>query len=139
LPRASTTACEVKQQAGLLTMGDFYDEQSLIDRGDVAHDVPRDSSGSYPGLAFRLPVDTRVAVFPTSAKPFVKSEQEGEPPGVLEMLGWTILFGMMSFGGGAVLLCGQQASIGLKTASLVFAMLFVLSILTSAVRRLAHE
>ena len=55
------------------------------------------------------------------------------------MLGWTILFAMMSFSGGAVVLFGHTASFCLKTASLIFAMLFVLSLVTSAVRRLAHE
>ncbi len=55
------------------------------------------------------------------------------------MLGWTILFALMSLGGGVSALLGHLASFCLNTASLIFAMLFVLSLLTSAVRRQAHE
>lgn len=51
------------------------------------------------------------------------------------MLGWTILFGLISFSGMAPLLAGHPAPLFLKTASLLFAGLFLLSLLTRAVRR----
>jgi hypothetical protein len=51
------------------------------------------------------------------------------------MLGWTILFGLISFSGMVPLLAGHPAPVFLKTASLLFAALFLLSLLTRAVRR----
>ncbi len=50
------------------------------------------------------------------------------------MLGWTILFGLMSFSGVVPMLAGHPAPI-FKTASLLFAALFLVSLLTGAVRR----
>jgi len=55
------------------------------------------------------------------------------------MLGWTILFALISASGGAAVLSGYQTSLCLTAASVVFALLFVLSLLTIAVRRQAHE
>jgi hypothetical protein len=51
------------------------------------------------------------------------------------MLGWTILFALMSLGGMAPMLAGHPASVMLETASLLFAALFLISLLTGAVRR----
>lgn len=49
------------------------------------------------------------------------------------MLGWTILFAITPLGGMVVTLAGQPVPLWLKMASLVFATLFFLSLLTSAV------
>jgi hypothetical protein len=51
------------------------------------------------------------------------------------VLGWTILFGLISFSGMVPMLAGHPAPIFLKTASFLFAALFLLSLLTCAVRR----
>jgi hypothetical protein len=51
------------------------------------------------------------------------------------MLGWTILFGLITFSGIAPLLAGHPVPLFLKTASLLFAALFLMSLLTCAVRR----
>jgi|HubBroStandDraft_2_1064218.scaffolds.fasta_scaffold582368_1 hypothetical protein len=51
------------------------------------------------------------------------------------MLGWTILFGLISFSGMVPMLAGHPASISLRTASFLFATLFLLILLTCAVRR----
>ncbi len=50
------------------------------------------------------------------------------------MLGWTILFALMSLGGAVPTLAGYPVPLYLKTASFIFAMLFFLSLLTRAVR-----
>jgi hypothetical protein len=50
------------------------------------------------------------------------------------MLGWTILFGLMSLGGAVAPLAGHPAPFCLKTASILFAALFLVSLLTQAVR-----
>jgi hypothetical protein len=50
------------------------------------------------------------------------------------MLGWTILFALISLGGVVPTLAGHPAPLCLKTASFIFAMLFFLSLLTRAVR-----
>jgi hypothetical protein len=50
------------------------------------------------------------------------------------MLGWTILFALMSLSGMVPMLAGHPSSI-FMTASLLFAALFLLSLLTGAVRR----
>jgi hypothetical protein len=55
------------------------------------------------------------------------------------MLGWTILFALMSLGGVVATFAGHPASFCLKTTSFVFATLFLLSLVTVAVRRQAHE
>lgn len=54
------------------------------------------------------------------------------------MLGWTILFGMMSLSGVAASLAAHPASFFVKAVSLVFATLFFLSLLTRAVRGRTH-
>jgi hypothetical protein len=54
------------------------------------------------------------------------------------MLGWTILFGLMSTSGMAATLTSHPASLGLKTATFIFATLFLLTLLTRAVRGRAH-
>ena len=54
------------------------------------------------------------------------------------MLGWTILFALMSLSGGVVTMAEHPAPFFLKTASFIFAMLFLLSLLTRAVRGKAH-
>lgn len=51
----------------------------------------------------------------------------------VNMLGWTILFAITPLGGMVVKLTGQPVPFWLKMASLVFAALFFLSLLTSAV------
>lgn len=51
------------------------------------------------------------------------------------MLGWTILFGLISLGGMVPMLAGRPEPVFLKTATLLFAALFLLSVLTHAVRR----
>jgi hypothetical protein len=50
------------------------------------------------------------------------------------MLGWTILFALMSLGGAVAPLAGYAAPFWLKTASIIFASLFLISLLTQAVR-----
>ena len=50
------------------------------------------------------------------------------------MLGWTILFAVMSFGGVVPILAGYPSPLCLKTASVLFAALFFISLLTRAVR-----
>ncbi len=54
------------------------------------------------------------------------------------MLGWTILFAIMPLGGIVVSLAGQPVPFWLKMASVVFATLFFLSLLTTAVGRRAR-
>ncbi len=51
------------------------------------------------------------------------------------MLGWTILFGLMSFSGMVPMLAGHPAPVFLKTGTFLFAALFLISLLTGAVRR----
>jgi hypothetical protein len=51
------------------------------------------------------------------------------------MLGWTILFALMSLGGMMRILTEPAASLFLKTATFLFAALFLISLLTGAVRR----
>ncbi len=51
------------------------------------------------------------------------------------MLGWTILFALMSFSGMVPVLAGHPSPMFLKTASFLFAALFLISLLTHAVRR----
>jgi hypothetical protein len=50
------------------------------------------------------------------------------------MLGWTILFALMSLVGVVATLIERPVPFCLKTASLLFAMLFLLSLVTRAVR-----
>jgi hypothetical protein len=50
------------------------------------------------------------------------------------MLGWTILFALISLGGAVAPLAGHPAPFWLKTASFIFATLFLVSLLTQAVR-----
>ncbi len=50
------------------------------------------------------------------------------------MLGWTILFAVMSLGGVVPMLAGHPAALFLKTASLIFTALFLISLLARAVR-----
>jgi hypothetical protein len=54
------------------------------------------------------------------------------------MLGWTILFALMSLTGVVVSLAAHPAPLCVKTASFIFAMLFLLSLLTRAVRGRIH-
>jgi hypothetical protein len=54
------------------------------------------------------------------------------------MLGWTILFAMMSLSGTVVTLAEHPAPFCLKTASVIFTMLFLLSLVTRAVRGRTH-
>jgi hypothetical protein len=56
----------------------------------------------------------------------------------LKMLGWTILFAMISLSGVVTGLAEHPVPFCLKTASLVFAMLFLVSLLTHAVRARTH-
>lgn len=49
------------------------------------------------------------------------------------MLGWTILFALMSCGGVVPILAGHPSPFFLKTA-ILFAALFLISVLTRAVR-----
>ena len=56
----------------------------------------------------------------------------------VNMLGWTILFGLISLSGAVPTLAGHPAPLYLKTASFIFAMLFFLSLLTRAVRGRTH-
>jgi hypothetical protein len=50
------------------------------------------------------------------------------------MLGWTILFALISLCSAIVMIGGHPASNCVKTASLIFALLFLLSLLTRALR-----
>jgi hypothetical protein len=50
------------------------------------------------------------------------------------MLGWIILFAFMSLSGVVVSFFGHPAPMWIKTASFIFALLFILSLLTRAVR-----
>jgi hypothetical protein len=54
------------------------------------------------------------------------------------MLGWTILFALISVGGMVPTLAGHPAPVFLKTASLLFAALFLISLLTRVVRSRAN-
>ncbi|HEY4361385.1 MAG TPA: hypothetical protein VGN17_10460 [Bryobacteraceae bacterium] len=54
------------------------------------------------------------------------------------MLGWTILFALMALPGVAATVGGYPAAISLKTASVVFSLLFFVSVLTQMVRSKAH-
>lgn len=56
----------------------------------------------------------------------------------VNMLGWTILFGLISLSGAVPTLAGHPAPLYLKTASFIFAMLFFLSLLTRVVRGRTH-
>jgi hypothetical protein len=54
------------------------------------------------------------------------------------MLGWTILFALFSSGGVVGTLAVNPGSLGLKALTLLFAVLFLLSLLTTAVRGRAN-
>jgi len=54
------------------------------------------------------------------------------------MLGWTILFALMSISGMAATLTSHPAPLCLKTASFIFTALFLLTLLTRAVRSRAR-
>jgi hypothetical protein len=54
--------------------------------------------------------------------------------GDAKTLGWTILFALISLSGVVVTLAGQPCPFCLKTASFIFAALFLVSLLTRAVR-----
>jgi hypothetical protein len=54
------------------------------------------------------------------------------------MLGYTILFALMSLSGVLAPLAGNPAPLYLKTASFIFAALFLVSLLTRAVRGRAY-
>jgi hypothetical protein len=55
------------------------------------------------------------------------------------MLGWTILFALMSMSGVVATLAPHPVPFCLKTTSFIFATLFFLSLLTVAVRARAHR
>lgn len=50
------------------------------------------------------------------------------------MLGWMILFILMSLPGMAAILAGYPASTSLKTASLIFVVLLLLALMTRMIR-----
>jgi uncharacterized membrane protein YtjA (UPF0391 family) len=54
------------------------------------------------------------------------------------MLGWTILFGLMTLPGAAATMSGYPAAASVKTAAVVFAILFVMSLLTQFARSRAR-
>jgi hypothetical protein len=54
------------------------------------------------------------------------------------MLGWTILFGLISLSGMVPTMAGHPVPLYLKTASFIFATLFFLSLLTRVVRGRIH-
>ena len=54
------------------------------------------------------------------------------------MLGWTILFALMSVSGVAATMAADPAPLYLKTASILFATLFCIILLTRVVRGRAH-
>jgi hypothetical protein len=49
------------------------------------------------------------------------------------MLGWTILFALVPLGGIVLMVAGQPVPFWLKLASIVFATLFFVSVLTAAI------
>ncbi len=55
------------------------------------------------------------------------------------MLGWTIVFGLVSLGGAVATLTARAAPLYLKTASFIFAILFLLSLLTRVLRRRTYR
>jgi hypothetical protein len=67
-----------------------------------------------------------------------EAKKQGISLGKVNMLGWTILFALMSLSGAVPTLAGHPAPLCLKTASFIFAMLFFLSLLTRAVRGRTH-
>jgi len=54
------------------------------------------------------------------------------------MLGWTILFALMSVSGFAATLAANPAPLYLKTGSFIFSALFLVILLTRVVRGRAH-
>ena len=50
------------------------------------------------------------------------------------MLGWTILFAVMSISGTAATLTSHPAPLYVETASVIFTTLFLLTLLTRAIR-----
>ena len=54
------------------------------------------------------------------------------------MLGWTIMFALMSLSGVVITLAEHAGSFWLKTGSVLFAMLFFLNLLARAVRAQAR-
>lgn len=50
------------------------------------------------------------------------------------MLGWTILFGLMTLPGAAATMSGYPTATSLKTISVVFAFLFFVSVVTQLAR-----
>jgi uncharacterized membrane protein YtjA (UPF0391 family) len=54
------------------------------------------------------------------------------------MLGWTILFALMSLLGALLALAGSPATTFARTASVLFAVLFLISLLARVVRARAH-
>jgi hypothetical protein len=92
-------------------------------------------------LAFGLPIKERKLSFTVLSVPWQKPSDEAEKGNKSkepEMLGWTILFALMSLSGVVVMLAGHPTPFCLKTVSFIFAMLFVFSLLTRAVRGRSH-
>jgi hypothetical protein len=54
------------------------------------------------------------------------------------MLGWTILFALLSLSGLGLLAAGHPALICIRTGICIFAALFIFSLLTRAVRSRSH-
>jgi hypothetical protein len=51
------------------------------------------------------------------------------------MLGWIILFALMTLPGAAAAIAGYHPATSLKTTSVIFAALFLIGLLTQMVRR----
>jgi len=51
------------------------------------------------------------------------------------MLGWMILFALLTLPGAAAAVVGYPASLSLKSTSVIFAILFVVALLTRTIRR----
>jgi hypothetical protein len=54
------------------------------------------------------------------------------------MLGWMILFALMTLPGAAAAMAGYHATASLKTTSVVFALLFLVALLTRTLRGQLH-
>ncbi len=50
------------------------------------------------------------------------------------MLGWTILFGLMTLPGATAAISGYSAGVPVKASSMIFAALFLISLLTRIAR-----
>lgn len=109
------------------------------ERRTLAKDPPRFADQDLGTLLAYKQLEGHRLCSPSAANPSGEVREKGNRPRSTKMLGWTILFALMSLGGIAATFAGHPASFCLKTTSFLFATLFLLSLATIAVRRQTRE